>query len=201
MTTAHRRSTTLALSVFVAAAACHNRQEPATAHAQAADSVVLERTLCFGTCPAYRLTIRGDGAVTFVSRNPGDTAGMKTDSIAPSDVTWLLGEAERLGFYALPATIATDSTLCPLRATDHPTATVTISRPHSAHTVVDYHGCYASHDLGVVPRVKQLRRFEVEIDSVARSSRWVRPARRSPAGSRCCGRARCQGCFTFPSDR
>ena len=177
MTTARRRSTALALSVFVAAA-CHNRQEPATAQAQAADSLVLERSLCFGTCPAYRLRIRGDGAVTFVSRNPGDTVGMKTDSIAPSDVAWLLGEAERLGFYALPATIAKDSTLCPLRATDHPTATVTISLGDSAHSVVDYHGCYASHDLDVVPRVKQLRRFEIEIDSVARSGRWARPASR-----------------------
>jgi hypothetical protein len=74
--------------------------------------------------------------------------------------------------------IADDSTLCPLRATDHPTATVTIFRQDSAHTVVDYHGCYASHDLDVVPQVKQLRRLEAEIDSVARSSRWMRPASR-----------------------
>ena len=90
----------------------------------------------------------------------------------------MLEEAERLGFYALPRMIAEDSTLCPLRATDHPTATVTISRGDSARTVVDYHGCYASHDLDVAPKVEQLRRFEVEIDSVARSSRWVRPASR-----------------------
>ena len=178
MTADRRRIPALALAVFVAVAACHNRQEPAAAHAATADSLVLERTLCYGTCPAYRLRIGGDGAVAFISRNPGDTTGTRTDSIAPSQVEWLLGEAERTDFYSLPRVIADDSTLCPLRATDHPTATLTIFRQDSAHTVVDYHGCYADHDLGIAPRVEQLRRLEVAIDSVAQSSRWVRPASR-----------------------
>jgi hypothetical protein len=164
--------------MFGAVAACHNRQEPETARARAADSVVLERSRCFGSCPAYRLRIGGDGAVAHVSRDPGDTSDTKTDSITRSQVEWLLDEAERIGFYSLPKVIADDSTLCPLRATDHPTATVTIYRNDSAHTVVDYHGCYASHDLAVAPKVQQLRRFEVEIDSVAGVSRWVRPASR-----------------------
>ncbi|HET7550477.1 MAG TPA: DUF6438 domain-containing protein [Gemmatimonadaceae bacterium] len=168
----------LVLAMFGAVAACHNRQEPTTAHARAADSVVLERSRCFGSCPAYRLRIGEDGAVTHVSRDSGDASGTKTDSIARSQVEWLLGEAERIGFYSLPEVIADDSTLCPLRATDHPTATVTIYRDDSAHTVVDYHGCYASHDLAVAPKVQQLRRFEAEIDSIAGVSRWVRPASR-----------------------
>lgn len=168
----------LALAVFVAVAACHHRPEPTPARARAADSVVLERSRCFGSCPAYRLRIGGDGAVAHVSRDPRDTSGTKTDSITRSQVEWLLSEAERIGFYSLPKVIADDSTLCPLRATDHPTATVTIYRDDSAHTVVDYQGCYASHDLAVVPRLEQLRRLEVEIDSIAQSSRWVRPASR-----------------------
>jgi hypothetical protein len=168
----------LAVAGVAAVVGCHNRQEPAAARAPAADSLVLERTICFGTCPAYRLSIGGDGTVTFISRNPDDTSGAKTDSIAPSQVEWLLGEAERLGLYSLPTVIADDSTLCPLRATDHPTATLTIFREDSTHTVVDYHGCYAGHDRGTGPRVEQLRRLEVAVDSVAGSSRWVRPASR-----------------------
>jgi hypothetical protein len=165
-------------STFALAIACHNKQAPSTPRARTAEGIVLERTRCFGTCPAYRLTVRSDGAVTFVSRNPGDTSGLKTDSLRQEQVAWLVEEATRLGFFTLPEVIADDSTLCPLRATDHPTATVTIFRQDSAHTVVDYHGCYASHDLDVVPQVKQLRRLEAEIDSVARSSRWMRPASR-----------------------
>jgi hypothetical protein len=178
LTTDRHRIQALALAICIAVAACHNRQEPAAVHAPAADSLVLERTLCYGTCPAYRLRIGGDGAVAFTSRNPGDTSGTKTDSIAPSQVEWLLGEAERRDFYSLPTVIADDSTLCPLRATDHPTATVTIFRQDSSHTVVDYHGCYTDHDLGTARRVTELRRLEAAIDSIAQSSRWVRPASR-----------------------
>ena len=178
MISAYRGAPILVLAIFVATAACHNRREPTPARARAADSVVLERSRCFGSCPAYRLRIGGDGAVAHVSRDPGDTSGTKADSITRSRVEWLLSEAERIGFYSLPKVIADDSTLCPLRATDHPTATVTIYRDDSAHTVVDYQGCYASHDLGVTPKVQQLRRFEAEIDSVAGASRWARPASR-----------------------
>ena len=165
-------------TTFALVIACHNKQAPGTPLVRTVDSLVLERTRCFGMCPAYRLTIRSDGAVTFVSRNPGDTSGVKTDSLRQEQVAWLVEEATRLGFFTLPAVIADDSTLCPLRATDHPSAKVTILRQDSARTVVDYHGCYASHDLAVVPRVEQLRRLEAEIDSVARSSRWIRPASR-----------------------
>ncbi len=178
MTALNCGAASLMLAGVAAVVGCHNRQEPAAARAPGADSLVLERMICFGTCPAYRLKIGGDGAVTFISRNPGDTSGTKTDSITPSQVEWLVGEAKRLGFYSLPTVIADDSTLCPLRATDHPTATLTIFRRDSTHTVVDYHGCYAGHDLGTAPRIERLRRLEAAVDSVAGSSRWVRPASR-----------------------
>lgn len=172
------RSLAALTTALALVSACHNKQAPSTALAPTVDSIVLERTLCYGTCPAYRLTIGGSGAVTFVSRNPGDTAGVKKDSIRPEQVAWIVSEATRLGFFTLPEVIADDSTLCPLRATDHPTAIVSLFSVDSTHTVVDYHGCYASYDLGIVPQIRQLRRLEVEIDSIARSSRWVRPASR-----------------------
>jgi hypothetical protein len=175
---AHRSGGIPALATLALIAACHSNQELAVERAPAADSIVLERTLCYGSCPAYRLSIRGDGLVRFVSRNPDDTTGMKTDSIAPAQVAWLVQEAERLGFFALPPVIENDSTLCPLRATDHPGATVTISRADSTYRVVDYLGCYSDHDLAVNQRVRQLRGLEIEIDSIAHSSRWVKPATR-----------------------
>jgi len=164
---------------LLAIAACHRGGELPADRPVTVDSLVLERTLCYGSCPAYRLRIRADGELTFASRNPGDTAGAKTDSIAPARVAWLAREVERLGFFSLPPVIADDSTLCPLRATDHPTATVTVFREDSTHEVVDYHGCYVSHDLTIAPPVRELRQLETEIDSVAGVDRWASaPARR-----------------------
>lgn len=173
-----RSTIALALACFVVTTACHSNHQLEATSGPAADSLVLERTPCFGTCPAYRLSMTRGGVVAFTSHNPGDNTGTVTDSIAPAQVAWLVEEATRIGFFALPASIADDSTLCPLRATDHPTATVTIFRADSTHQVVDYHGCYAAHDHSVTAPVERLRIFETKIDSVAQSRRWVRPATR-----------------------
>jgi hypothetical protein len=150
---------------------------PAPGSGAAVDSIVLERTLCYGTCPAYRLSLAGTGRVGFESRNPGDSGRTATDSVPPAVVAELLVEAEALGFFGLPDEIAADSSLCPDRATDHPTATVTIHRSAGMKRVEDYGGCYAATDHSVVPVVRRLRAFETAIDSAAGSARWVRPAR------------------------
>jgi hypothetical protein len=53
--------------------------------------------------------------------------------------------------------------------TDLPRATVSLFRGGGVKRVEDYHGC--------LDGPKELRRFQVSIDSVAGSSRWVRPAK------------------------
>jgi hypothetical protein len=150
----------------------------AVAQHAALDSVVLERTACFGTCPAYRLTVTATGKVRFASRNRGDTARAAEDSISPAAMTTLLAAAFRLRALDLPARIADDHALCPDRATDHPTVTVGLFWPAGQQQIVDYHGCYLSSDHSVADRLGDLRRFETTVDSVTQSQRWVRPNRR-----------------------
>jgi hypothetical protein len=168
------RATTLV--ALAAIGACH--PAPSTADAQRidADSIVLERSVCFGFCPAYRLTLQPDGAVHFVTTARGDSI-QRADTIAPRSVAWLAAEAHRAGFYALPREIVRDTSLCPMPATDHPTATVTVFRGDSTHSVTDYAGCYTGHNLTVAAPLVAMRRFENAIDSVAGAKRWVDLAR------------------------
>jgi len=151
---------------------------PAPVTGAAVDSIVLERTRCFGTCPAYRLRLTGAGGVAFESRNPGDAGRTAADSVPPAAVAELLREAEALGFFELPDVVAEDPRLCPNRATDHPSASVAIHRAQGVKRVEDYHGCFAATDHSVVPVLARLRAFEGAIDAAARSERWIRPARR-----------------------
>ena len=141
-----------------------------------ADSIVLERTLCYGTCPAYRLSITRNGYVSFESRNPDDAGRAAKDNVPGQPLALLVAGADALGFSALPDTIAASSALCPDWATDHPTVIVTLFRGFLRKRVVDYHGCFLRSDHTPVSVVGRLREFEVRIDSVARSARWVRPA-------------------------
>lgn len=144
----------------------------------ATDSIVLERTLCYGTCPAYRLSLTRHGLVSFESRNPGDTARRGRDTVSAGTLALLAAIADSLGFEALPDTVANSGALCPDKATDHPTATVTIFRGAQSKHVVDYRGCFAASDHTTVPVVGRLRLFEASIDSLAGARRWVQPARR-----------------------
>jgi hypothetical protein len=160
-------------------AACHSAAGPGTSRVPArADSLILERTRCFGSCPAYRLTLRADGRVSFVSLVPRDSSLIFLDSIAPAKVAWLVEQADRIGLAKLPPVIAADSTLCTVRATDHPTATVALFRAGSTTRVEDYRGCYAGPTLTVAPSLARLRRYAGQIDSVARTERWTAPMTR-----------------------
>src|SRR4051812_30568205 len=75
------------------------------------DSVVLERTPCYGRCPAYRLAILRDGRLTFRSANPSETPFEATDSVAPSILDAIAQDAERISFRTLPDTIERDKIL------------------------------------------------------------------------------------------
>ena len=133
----------------------------------AADSIVLERTRCFGLCPAYRLSIARSGAVHFESRNPGDSTRAVSTTPSPGAFEALVRQAEALRFWSLPDQIA-GSALCKQRATDHPGAATTIFGRGGSKRVDDYLGCFDAP--------QALRRFETAIDSAAGSARWVRPA-------------------------
>jgi hypothetical protein len=143
-----------------------------------ADSIVLERTMCYGTCPAYRLRLSNAGEVHFDSRNPGDEGRQATDTVAAAAFPGLISRAKAVGFFDLPSEIAADSVLCHNRATDHPTVVVTIFAKGQTKRVEDYHGCFETVEHETLPAITQLRAFEVEIDSALGSSRWVRPASR-----------------------
>ncbi len=161
----------LAASLALAAGACRSPSRPPAegpAPSVRVDSLSLERTVCFGFCPAYLVVLRADGAVRFESRNPRDTAYTAADTVPPARVAALGAEAERIGFWRLPDEIM-GSEYCEQVATDLPGAVVTIWSGGRTKRVNDYHGCFGE-------KLKPLRAFEARIDSVAGSSRWARPS-------------------------
>ncbi|HEX8272450.1 MAG TPA: DUF6438 domain-containing protein [Longimicrobiaceae bacterium] len=173
-----RRLPLHALLAGAALAACQGAPRTAAAPAaEAADSVVLERTRCYGTCPAYRLSVAADGAVAFVSRYP-DEGRTEAGRVAPEDFRVLVRGIHAAGFFALPDTIANDPAYCAAPSTDSPTATVAVYSAGTAREVVDYRGCAAREGTPQAGRLAALRSLAERIDSVAGAGRWVRPARR-----------------------
>lgn len=135
-----------------------------------ADSIVLERTPCFGVCQAYRLRVAKSGEVSFRSHTARDTTPLLTS--IPAEVAQRLFErANVLGFDELPDTIATNRAYCPSYVTDFPSAVTTVFVGARSKQVIDYLGC----DWAPVG----LRNLETLIDSTAGTARLMRlPATR-----------------------
>jgi hypothetical protein len=145
-----------------------------------ADSLVLERGACLGRCPVYRVLLTAAGDVRFYSGAPGDSGGAPkvVAAVAPPAVARLVRQADAAGFFALPADIMRDRTLCPVVATDHPTVVLTIYRPTGAKAVADYLGCFTGRDSPAAARtaLPPLRALQSAVDSVVSTgTRWTPP--------------------------
>ncbi|GAA0683955.1 hypothetical protein ISN75_21230 [Dyella marensis] len=151
----------------------------ATAPSVASDNVEisLTRTACFGACPTYELTIRGDGLVHFTTgTDPVDEVdkvhrrfsrsngvllpGTHEDRISPEAVQALLKQFEAADFWQLKDEY---------RAwiTDNPTQVVSLTVGGRNKRVVDYVGIEA----GMPKAVDEL---EEAIDRAAGADRWVK---------------------------
>jgi hypothetical protein len=124
---------------------------------QPADDVVitLERTTCFGSCPAYTVTVTGDGRVEYEGRRFVHDIGRKSATISRADVARLMRAVERARYFDLE-----DRYTAPI--TDNPTTITTVRAAGRFKRVIDY--------IVGPPALKDL---EHAIDVVAGTSLWV----------------------------
>lgn len=134
---------------------------PTRSGGAALDSLILDRGACYGTCDIYQIVVRRDGPT--VVRRKDATVG---ENVAVSDARGVLVSAVDAGVLTLPDRIRSDSTLCPLEASDHSTITLSAFSGPRVHRVEHYTGCYADHELHVTPRLERLVLLERRIDAL-----------------------------------
>jgi hypothetical protein len=146
------------LAVFAAAAlaSCAPVDAPPSS-----DPVVisLQRTVCFGFCPAYTVSITGDGQVAYNGERFVNVQGEQHAQIPAADVQRLLERFDAIGFDRLRDEYRA-------HVTDLPSTTITLTRNGRTKSVLDYGGAGA----GMPENVRQL---QDEIDRVANTGRWV----------------------------
>ncbi len=64
------------------------------------DSITLERTSCFGTCPVYKVTVRRDGTVTYDGKGFVKVTGHRSRRIPAEQFQELVREIQRIGFFS-----------------------------------------------------------------------------------------------------
>lgn len=124
-------------------------------------TIGLQRTRCFGSCPAYTVTLSGNGDVTFLSDDRSlAVPGRHTAHIPTQAVQALLTQFKQANFLS-----AEDVYRCSW--TDLPTYTLTLSIADLHKQVVDYGG-------QLVGLPSSIAALEDAIDATAGTDRWIR---------------------------
>jgi Domain of unknown function (DUF6438) len=93
---------TAALCALPAAAATPAPAQEQSPTAAAADvTIVMEKSECFGSCPAYRLTLHGDGSAHYEGLANVGVKGDRDYRIPAAAVAALVEQFQRLGFFSL----------------------------------------------------------------------------------------------------
>lgn len=142
-------------------------------------TVTLERTMCFGWCPAYSLSITADGTVKFT---PEGTFAYRIDGATPSfplkgrittgQLAKIFSAVKEVNFFSLQDRYGSSgnhkrSSNCPEILTDSPTAFISVVANGRKNTVSHYLGCRGATILS------DLVQFEDSIDKIAGSDQWI----------------------------
>ena len=150
-------ATVIGLSLAITAP---NRYQPLPEEADLSLATVsLIRSSCFGTCPDYWVTVRGDGQVRYCGVSNVLTLGRQSGTIPVKDAIALIRHFETSDFLSLNDEYESN-------VTDMPTYILVLR----AGDVEKYVHDYAGVDAGMPVFVRQL---QDEVDRVSRSSQWV----------------------------
>jgi hypothetical protein len=160
------------------------RQEPKASASSESDlmaiTIRLERTACFGSCPAYSIVIHGDGQVQYDGKTHVKVTGAHEGRIETEKFSGLVAKFEEAKFESIPEDYSGSGPNCKVVCTDMPTATTEFTVNDKSHRVKHYHGC------GGAP--KTLFELELAVDKAADSQQWTGDMTHSgPYGMTCFG--------------
>lgn len=124
--------------------------------------ITLDRTACFGYCPDYSLTIRGDGSVVYEGRSFVREIGKREGTISPEDFKKLVDEFYTIKYFTLKDSYDTNFE-------DVPTITTSITIDGKTKKVLNK---YVAEELP--EEVIKLNELQNNIDKAVNSERWTK---------------------------
>ena len=142
-------------------------------------TVRLERTRCYGNCPAYTLTIHGDGRVEYVGTKYVKVAEAREGQIQSDAVRALVSEFAKARFLAVPEDYSGEKCNC-RRCADMAWAITELTVGSVSHRVNHYYGCACAP--------KALFELESAIDKTVKAEQWTGDvSKQGPFGTTCFG--------------
>lgn len=132
--------------------------------------IKLTRTMCFGTCPDYELTIKANGNVTFRGKNFTQIKGIAHGKITQENLKLIIAEFENTKFFSLRNSYNEQSDGCGEVSTDNPSEIIFIQINGRKKNVSHYFGCRNVKG----DSLERIIRLAQKIDEITDSKRWIR---------------------------
>ena len=129
--------------------------------------ITLERTMCYGPCPEYKITISAGGSVVFEGRRFVKTVGKAQSSISDQKLREILAAFATINYFELRNRYERSGDGCKQWITDHPTAITSLKINGRSKSVRHYYGCLG---VEVLPELLKLERA---IDDAVNSAQWI----------------------------
>jgi hypothetical protein len=159
--------------------ACAVRAQADGAQPMPENSITLERSTCFGNCPAYRVTVTAAGQVSFTGQAHVQTM-QATGQVTPTQLAAIHDALARADFDAMRASYASRDDGCDMIMSDQPGIRITVNKvgvnkvgvndARDTRSVDFYLGCTGALVEAVRPRIEQLAN---SIDEQLATRRWI----------------------------
>lgn len=130
--------------------------------------ITLERTVCYGMCPSYKLTISADGAVVFEGRRFVKKVGTAESTISQEGLRELIERFDKINYFSLRDRYEDLGDGCKDWSTDGPSANTSITINGKTKSVRHYYGCRG------IDAVEDLTILEQAIDDAVNTAQWIR---------------------------
>ena len=125
--------------------------------------IALERTICYGACPVYKLTIHRSGKVEYEGKDHVRQKGSRSGTISTEDFEKLLRKINEINFFNLSERYdGKNPDGSGVTITDLPTRKTSVTRGNRTKTVENY-----------FRGPKGLKELEDLIDELTKSAEWI----------------------------
>jgi hypothetical protein len=137
------------------------------------ESITLERTVCFGVCPSYRVQVFSDGRVEYEGKQFVKVRGKRTKRLASAQMNALRAELASSRYFELRDQYRYPQDGCTVTWTDSPRAITSVRVGARSKSIDHDYGCRTKHGLGGETYPVELTRFESRLDEILQTSEWV----------------------------
>lgn len=134
--------------------------------------ITLERGVCLGACPEYKLTVSADGTVVFEGSYSVKKNGTVKTGISRKKVRQLIRAFEKANYFSLKNEYVSKEDGCPDVWTDQPFVTTSIVTDGKSKSIKHYQGCKGNDKSPIYP--KELTELENKIDKIVGTRQWIK---------------------------